>query len=162
MASGSINTPRFVLKDGLLFVGPHLQDSQGAYLTAIYGFSDKPEYDRFKSQCDSRLTPYPLVKRYLETQLESNDESLKLVVLDAASSDSQILYAATFQAVLLTLQNNESFVKISHQLINDANNSLYRIEAFQDDESSDSVSPSQGNINQYDPASHVLQEYWRE
>ncbi len=127
MVLGLTRTPRYVLNDGTMRICPLVLESQGNCSTVIYGFADKPEYDAFMSCSDSPLTPYPLVKRYLETELESRDDNLLLIVLDAASPREKFLSAATFQSVLLALQMNDGFVRVTHRLLLEDGTSRYRI-----------------------------------
>ncbi len=127
MVLGLTRTPRYVLNDGTMRICPLVLDSEGNCSTVIYGFADKPEYDAFMSSNDTLLTPYPLVKRYLETELESRDDNLHLIVLDAASPREKFLSAATFQSVLLALQMNDSFVRVTHRLLLEEGTSQYRI-----------------------------------
>lgn len=134
MVNGLTNTPRYVLNDGLLRIGPVLQDVQGTCPRVIFGFADKPEYDAFKSSADAALTPYPLVKTFFEAQLESGDDTLKLVAIDAASPHEKILYAATFASILQALRNDTGFVRITHRLLLDDLTSEYRIETIPETE----------------------------
>jgi hypothetical protein len=83
MVEGSLNTPHYVLKQGnqptrpkLVAIDPSDPTTQA---TVLFGFSDKPQYDTFHASClPLELTPYPLVKRYLIDQLESEGQDLKL------------------------------------------------------------------------------------
>lgn len=120
-------TPHYVLKDGSRPTCPIvLRSTDEAAAIVIFGFSDKPEYDAFQSASVDALTPYPLVKGYFVRQLASNDDSLKLVVLDAVDPMNRSHQAATFQHVLDSLQSNSETVPVSHLLVQNAQG--YRIE----------------------------------
>lgn len=129
MVDGFAKTPRYVLKDGSHPTCPSiLQASSDAQSTAIFGFSGKPEYDVFLQASLIALTPYPLVKRFLEDQVSHNITSLKLIVLDAASHRQEILYAATFESVLTSLKLGLDSVELSYQLVLDEPSGAYEIE----------------------------------
>ncbi len=62
----TLATPRFVLKHELQSIGPSLCGIESAqYSYVLYGFSDKPNYDLFRSEDSRLLKPYPLVKRFM-------------------------------------------------------------------------------------------------
>ena len=131
MVDGFAKTPRYVLKDGSHPTSPLVsQASTDAHATVIFGFSDKPEYDAFLSTSKLELTPYPLVKRFLKFQCDLEDNSLKLVVLDAVSAEQACFYAATFESALESLEHNSASVRVSHRLIREETSSDYRIEAL--------------------------------
>jgi hypothetical protein len=133
MVVGSTKLPRYVLRDGRVLTGLSLSnDSATASVSAIYGFSDKPQYDFYLAQCTRTLTPYPLVKGYLKNQIEASPDSLQLVVLDAASPNQYLLDAATMQAIVDALNLNLETVPISHQLTLDASTATYRIGTLND------------------------------
>lgn len=132
MVAGFAKTPRYVLRDGSHPTSPSLlQASSDAQTMAIFGFSDKPEYDVFWNASSLALKPYPLVKGHLQNQI-ALDGSLKLIVLDAASSQEPILQAATFQAVLESFQLDSESVPVSHHLIRDESSSEFRVEVVAD------------------------------
>lgn len=123
-------TPRFVLKEGAYPTSPSVvQTSAGDSPDVIYGFSDKTLYDHFMLSTSLALTPYPLVNRFLNDQIELEPLSLKLVVLDAASSAERQLHAATFQAVLESSQLGSATVAVTHRLILEEGSTSYRIES---------------------------------
>ena len=131
MEDAFVKTPRYVLRDGAYPTFPSvLQISPDVHRHVIYGFSDKPEYDVFLSGSSLALTPYPLVKGFLTTQIELDSGSLRLVVLDAASSAERCLYAATFQSVLESFHLGSECVAVSHRLVLEESSSHYRIEAL--------------------------------
>ena len=127
MVIGSAKIPRYVLRDGLGYASPRvLQTSFEIGLTLLYGFSDKPEYDALISSSEFPLTPYPLVRGYLERRLDSN--LLQLVVLDAGTFQQTLLQATTFEAVLDSLRNQVDTVPVTHRLIIDKASTAYRVE----------------------------------
>ena len=123
----SAKIPRYVLRDGLNFASPRvLQPSVKTGLSVIYGFSDKPEYDVFISSSELPLTPYPLVRGYLERAIDS--KSLQLVVLDAGAPQQTFLNASTYEAVLDSLCNNRETVPVTHRLMIDIASTAFRVE----------------------------------
>lgn len=129
MVDGFAKTPRYVLRDGLHPTSPSIsQSSSDAQATVIFGFADKPEYDIFLSSSGLALTPYPLVKGHLQNQIALEDDELKLVVLDSASSQQRLLLAATFESVLESFHLNSDTVAVSHRLVLEKSSSAYRIQ----------------------------------
>jgi len=127
MVDGFAKTPHYVLKDGSHPTCPAvLQTTPGDQTTAVFGFSGKPAYDVFWKCSSLALTPYPLIKRYLQDQIALNS-SQKLIVLDAVSPQQAVLRAATYPAVLESLQLDSSSVAVSHHLILDEASSEYRV-----------------------------------
>ena len=91
MNAVTANLPNYVLLDGKQRLGPRLLAlPTGPEFVAIHGFSDKQPYDRFCTQCDLLLTPYPLVKGYLKNQIADAGETV-LLVLDQAKLDLRFL-----------------------------------------------------------------------
>jgi hypothetical protein len=128
MVVGSTKLPRYLLRDGRIFSGLSISnDSATVSVSALYGFSDKPQYDLYLTQCTRTLTPYPLVKGYLKNQIEASPDSLQLVVLDAATPNQDVLDAATMQAIVDALNLNLPTVAISHHLTLDASTATYRV-----------------------------------
>ena len=121
-------TPAYVLMDKNGRISPKvaLLDS-GRSCTAIYGFSEKDLYDKFSLQCNMALTPYPLVKGYLQNQHDSADDSLKLVVVNAAGLDEPFLDAATIEAVLEAQENRASRVAVKYRLAFDQKTNDYTV-----------------------------------
>lgn len=121
-------TPAYVLMDKNGRIGPKmaLLDS-GRICTAIYGFSEKGLYDKFSLQCDLALTPYPLVKGYLQNQIDSAGDGLKLVVVDAAGLNEPYLDAATMEAVLEAQENKTSHVTEKYRLAFDQKTKAYTV-----------------------------------
>ncbi|WP_068134965.1 hypothetical protein [Roseimaritima ulvae] len=126
---GFAKTPRYVLRDGSHPTSPLIsQSSSDAQATVIFGFADKPEYDIFLRSSGLALTPYPLVKGYLQNPIALDNGASKLVVLDAASSQQRLLLAATFESVLEAFHLNSEAVAVSHRLVLEKSSSAYRIQ----------------------------------
>lgn len=131
MVDGFAKSPRYVLKQGAIPTCPPLvQAVSDAQTSAIFGFSSKPAYDVFMSASTLALTPYPLIKRFLQSQIDLDLVALNLVVLDAVSSTERYLYAASFQTILESLQLGSDRVTISHRLTLDDATASYKIESF--------------------------------
>lgn len=123
-------TPRYVLRDGLHPTGPSvMQTTSQAQVTAIFGFSDKPQYDAFLHQSSIALTPYPLVKGFLQNQVDLDTEVLRLVVLDANGPKQSILYAATMQSIFESLDRKPDSVEVTHELILDETSGFYQVQS---------------------------------
>ena len=122
------DTPRYVLLDGSERASPNLLTNiaQPRYL-AIYGFSDKEPYDLFCDNSKLELTPYPLVKGYLQDQLKQSEIG-HLVVVDAASPDEAHLRAATMESVLEAQQSQACQVAVSYWLTLDPSSQSYLVE----------------------------------
>jgi hypothetical protein len=121
-------TPHFVLLDGKSRVGPKTDtrdDDRPALI--IYGFSDKKPYEQFCQNSDCNLTPYPLVKFYLQNEVNQNADLLKLVVLDAIAPDQQELVAATMKDVLESHISGSKNVIASYRLEFDPMQLGYRV-----------------------------------
>jgi hypothetical protein len=129
MVDGSAKTPHYVLKEGSTPTRPRVSQARSdMHANVIYGFSDKPQYDVYVTASPLALTPYPLVKGFLNDQIKLAGDSLDLVVLDAASSTQRCLNAVTFSSVLESLALRSESVAVTHRLILDAFASEYRIE----------------------------------
>ena len=74
------------------------------------------------------LTPYPLVKVYLRSQISAPSDGLKLVVVDAAGPHEPHLHAATMEAVLEAQENRTTHVTVACQLMFDQEADAYRVE----------------------------------
>lgn len=133
MVDGFSKTPRYVLKDGTHPTSPTVvRGSSEDEPTAIYGFSSKLSYDVFWKSQSTALTPFPLVRLFLQNQIDLDGDLLRLVVLDATSPQQEMLQAATFQAVVEAFRESSDSVPVSHQLILAGDSSGYRVEALQD------------------------------
>ena len=92
---------------------------------AIYGFSEKELYDKFSQLSGRTLTPYPLVKGYLQNQVDSAGNCLKLVVVDATGFDEPLLDATTMEAALEAQENKASRVALKYRLTFDQKTNDY-------------------------------------
>lgn len=143
MVHDSCKTPRYVLKDGSNPTRPPvLKSSAKIQPTAIFGFSDKPEYDAFLNASPLALTPYPIVKGFLENQIALSVDAVRLIVLDASSPNQRVFKAATFQSVLESFRLGLDRVAISHQLILDESSQEYLIQIVAEAANSKSVDSS--------------------
>lgn len=123
------NTPRYVLVDGSSRIGPEMDPlSMGNRCLPIYGFSGKALYDKFLSQSELALTPYPLVGGYLRNQIESAGDGLQLVAIDPAGIDEPYLQAATMAAVLEAQEAKAMHVTADYRLVLDQQANSYRVE----------------------------------
>lgn len=122
--------PNYVLIDDNLRIGPKIVATDiGIEYTAIYGFSDKGPYDAFCRNSQRELKPYPLVKRYLRTQMDAQAGGIQLVVLDAAGPQELDLHAATIEAVLEALETRSAYVTAPYRLTFDNTANAYRVDA---------------------------------
>ena len=122
-------TPYYVLMELNRRIGPRVVQSRaGIECATIYGFSDKGPYDRFCSNSQLALTPYPLVKVYLREQAGTTGEGLKLVVVDAAGPREPYLRAATMAAVLEAQENHTTHVPAAYRLAFYPEANAYRLE----------------------------------
>lgn len=124
-----IDTPNYVLLSDKQRIGPQLLTANsGQECFAIYGFSDKLPYDAFCKNSDLALMPYPLVKGYLQNQLESAGDTILIIAIDAAGPDAAELSASTMQAVLEAHKNQSDQVAVSYRLIKGETSAAYRVE----------------------------------
>ena len=122
-------TPYYVLMDGSRRIGPKAVPLlSGIECSPIYGFSDKGPYDKFCTNSELALTPYPLVKVYLRSRAGTPGDGLQLVVLDAAGPRDPYLHAATMEAVLEAQENRTTHVTVAYRLIFDQEADAYRVE----------------------------------
>lgn len=121
-------TPYYVLMEGNRRIGPHVCSSHaGIEYWPIYGFSDKGSYETFRANSPLALTPYPLVKGYLQRQTEIRGEGLKLVVVDPVGPREPVFYAATMEAVLEAQERRATHVTMTHQLNFDREADAYSV-----------------------------------
>lgn len=133
MSAVVVGTPCYVLMDGNHRIGPRVvQLDSEIDCSPIYGFSDKGPYDEFRRNSQLALTPYPLVKVYLQSQINAPSDGLHLVVLDAAGPHESCLHAATMEAVLEAQENRTTHVTVAHQLTFDQGADAYRVEEASD------------------------------
>jgi hypothetical protein len=131
----SLKIPRYVLKHGLDAIGPANQDIDSVEpASVIYGFSDKPEYDHFRSQDSRLLKPYPLVARFLMDELRNGTEAKQLIVLDAYGPTQETLYATGMRETLDAFNNKLDHVEVSHELVLDSSAEVYRLKRIPDNE----------------------------
>ncbi len=128
------NTPRYVLQSGNQAVFPTVNpDDPDNNCNCVYGFSDKPIYDKFVKSALQLLTPYPLVKRYLAKQIGEADSANAsgvcpgYVILDAIDPVQPVLEAATMATVLLAHQEKAGQVPVEVELIFDPDTASYHI-----------------------------------
>lgn len=122
-------TPYYVLLEGKQRLSPKLLPlHDGMEYVAIYGFSDKQPYDLFCANCDLPLTPYPLVKGFLETRIADSGSAILLVVMDAEGPQEPQLNAATMNSVLEALEHEASHVSVTYRLTFDRESHAYRVE----------------------------------
>jgi hypothetical protein len=106
------------------------QAASGTEVFAIYGFSNKIRYDQFQRKSLLLTTPYPLVARYLQRQIDLDDRSLRLIVLDATSPLQEVVYAATLQVVLNAINSKVETVEATHRLCLDSPTAAYQALPF--------------------------------
>jgi hypothetical protein len=127
--------PRYVLKHGLDAIGPINRDvDNDEAASVIYGFSDKPEYDLFRSQDSRLLKPYPLVARFLVDELRNGTVAKQLIVLNAVSPNQDIVIAAGMRAVLDAFNEKLDQVEATHELILDKPTEIYRLKRIHDNQ----------------------------
>jgi len=125
----TFSTPNYVLLSGKTRIAPTvLPMSSGRACTALYGFSDKDPYDTFRQSSETPLTPFPLVKVYLKTLIESGPENLHLVILDAEGPGDAILQAATTESILESHLAQSATVLAQYSLSFDSQANAYRIQ----------------------------------
>ena len=128
------NTPWYVLKRGNQPIQLEISsDDPEIQCVCIYGFSDKPVYDAFIKSVAQVLTPYPLVKGFLSSQIDAADsgkargDRLQLVILDATDQAQPVLLAATMATVLLAQQEQAKQVPAEYELVFDPEIAGYRL-----------------------------------
>jgi hypothetical protein len=128
----SVATPCYVLLRDTEKIGPTiLLNDPNARCVAIYGFSDKAQYDLFRENGDLSLRPYPLVKGYLKNQLSDDNgkesNCLRLVVLDSNGPGEKFIHASSMQAVLDAIVNRKPNVFVDYHLSLVQANNVYRL-----------------------------------
>ena len=122
-------TPHYVLLHGKTRLSPTvLPLKSGRSCSALYGFSDKVPYDAFREHSEVALTPFPLVKVYLRTLLETDLDNLHLVIVDADGPTDGKLRAASMQAVLDAQLAQASSVDAEYSLTFDVASNVYRVD----------------------------------
>jgi hypothetical protein len=123
------DTPNYVLMDGNFRIRPKVvRLDAGIECSPIYGFSDKVPYDKFCTNSQQALKPYPLVTGYLRNQIDAPGDSLKLVVIDAAGPTEPYLHAATIEAVLEAQESCAAHVTAAYRLTFDKKANAYRVD----------------------------------
>ena len=132
------NTPYYVLKSGNQPIYPTIGfDDPDTSCRCVYGFSDKPIYDKFIKGADQLLTPYPLVKGFLTKMLDDkNSRDSKhvcpgYVILDATNGEQPVLAAATIAAVLLAHQEKSKQVPIEVELVFNQDTASYHVKKLE-------------------------------
>jgi len=110
--------------------GPNIvHEYTGDHCLPIYGFSSRETYEAFRTNCDLMLTPYPLVKRFLQEQIDAASDSPRLVVLNATFPNAARVEATTMEAVLTAQTTKATQVATTYHLVLDLAENAYRIEA---------------------------------
>ncbi|GAA5507682.1 hypothetical protein Rcae01_03139 [Novipirellula caenicola] len=129
MNTTPVATPYYVLIFDKSRIGPTLTAAESASsYQVIYGFSDKKPYDTFCANSPRPLTPYPLVKGYLQSQIEMAPDVIHLVVVDATGPHDAVLYAATMQSVFDSQKTQNPQVTASFRLTLNADNESYAVQ----------------------------------
>lgn len=102
-----VPTPRYVLLDGDKPVSTMVTSAVGdSVKRAIFGFSDKQQYDAFRANSQLAYKPYPLVKGYLRGQIEKADSGAAFMVLDAIAPDGGTFQVCSMPETLLAFESN--------------------------------------------------------
>lgn len=121
-------TPRYLLLEDNDPIGPAVvSTSPENGCGVVYGFSDKPAYDRFAANSDRELRPYPLVKGYLQKRTAEEVHGLRLVVLDAHHPSQRTITAVTTNSALIAQSTSTAHIDSEYLLKFDSRVSAYRI-----------------------------------
>ncbi len=102
-----VPTPRYVLLDGDKPVSTFVVGAVGdSAKRAIFGFSDKKQYDVFRTNSQLAYKPYPLVKGYLRGQIEKADSGAAFMVLDAIAPDGGSFQVCSMPETLVAFETN--------------------------------------------------------
>ena len=129
-----IDTPCYLLKSGSQAIFPTINfENPDTNFVCVYGFSDKPIYDKFIESAEQLLTPYPLVQGYLTNQIaevssDGGGAHLAIVILDATGLEAPILSAASMTTVLLAQQEKAKQVQTEFCLAFDPEMNGYRFD----------------------------------
>ncbi|MCU0710735.1 MAG: hypothetical protein MUC43_01655 [Pirellula sp.] len=127
--------PRYVLRHDLAAIGPANQDPDNSQpACVIYGFSDKPDYDLFRSQDTRLLKPYPLVARFLIDELRNGSTAKQLIVLNASSPSQESVYAVGMKEVLDAFNDKLDHVEASHELKINQSNQMYQLKRIENNQ----------------------------
>lgn len=125
----SASTPNYILLNGKTRISPTVFPLRsGRVCSSLYGFSDKVPYDLFQSNSEMALTPFPLVKVYLRSRIETDNENLHLVILDACGPNDVTVRAATMDAVLEAQVSQATSVLAEYSLSFDTEANGYRVD----------------------------------
>lgn len=106
-----VPTPRYVLLDGDKPLVTSLVSTEGQSTEkAVFGFSDKPQYDAFRANSNLAYKPYPLVKGYLRGQIDLKQEGVAWVAMDATSPDDANFHACSISQVLATFETDSKTI----------------------------------------------------
>lgn len=123
------SAPYYVLLDENRRLGAQIVPlHSGRKCSSIYGFANKDRYEAFRANCHLAVTPYPLVKGYLQTQESQAGDDLKLVIVDAAGPNTPHIQAATMEAVLEVQEKRATRIAVGFELVFDAAAKAYRVE----------------------------------
>ena len=100
----------------------------GPTYTAVFGFSDKAPYDLFCANSNLHLKPYPLTKFYLRDKLAINDETVRLIAIDASSPRDAHLSAITIESLLEALESKTELMSVAYRLSLDQKSDGYKVE----------------------------------
>ncbi len=129
MSAVVAGTPNYVLMEENRPIGPQVvQRPAESECSPIYGFSDKDIYDKFCTNSQRPLKPYPLVKGYLRNQIAAAGDGLKLVVIDASGPREPDLPATTMEAVLEAQEGRATELTVAYRLMFDPRANAYRVE----------------------------------
>ena len=130
MVDGFSKLPRYVLREGAESLGlTSLSGPDSAPVSSIYGFADKVHYDAYLRNSPGSLTPYPLVRGFLQNRIDLEPCQLQLVVLDATDRHQQMLFAATMQSIVEAMDLKQDSVSVSHTLALVGSSNSYRVTA---------------------------------
>ena len=120
-------TPHYaLLGDDNLPLGPSCLATDGRTFRAVYGFTNREAYDRFRNDSQSPWRPYPLVRRHLERML--TQPGLQLVVLDASGPNEPSLATGTAEAVLAAQVNGAQELTVGFYLSHSQGGNTYLVE----------------------------------
>ncbi len=120
--------PCYVLLSEKTRISPTVKPLQsGRKCLALYGFSDKVPYDLFRASSKLLLTPFPLVKGYLQTLIESVSDELHLVILDARGPKDPRVNAATMERVLEAQKSQSVTIATDFSLEFDEQSNSYQV-----------------------------------
>ncbi len=120
-------TPHYALIAGdNLPLGPSCVAADGKSCAAIYGFTNREAYDRFRGEGPGPWRPYPLVVGHLERMLTKPGQ--QLVVLDAFGPDEPTLAAGTAEAVLKALVDGAPQLTVGYYLSRSREPNAYMVD----------------------------------